>query len=91
MKIAPTRQQLMASAMVSIIFCVAMILVVGWIYWRFNGTFNEISNNAQGGVPRLIRSFKEIIFVLVPAICAGWIALSLSTLLYVNEESDKVL
>ncbi|HEY3853890.1 MAG TPA: hypothetical protein VGO67_05825 [Verrucomicrobiae bacterium] len=90
MKIAPSRQQLIASAMVSILFGVTATLIVGWIYLRFNGTLNEISKtNAQGSVATLIRAFREVVFGVVPGICACLLGLSLLAVLYLTEESKK--
>jgi hypothetical protein len=90
MKFAPTRQQLISSAMASIIFGVAATFLVVWIYSRFNGTLNDLAeHNTQNGVPRLINTIKGVVFLVVPGICACWLGLSLGVILYLNEESEK--
>jgi hypothetical protein len=90
MKLAPTRQQLVSSAMASIIFGVAATLLVAWIYWRFSGTLNDIAAHyAQNGGPRLINTVKGVVFLVVPGICACWLGLSLGVILYLNDESGK--
>ena len=76
--------------MASIIFGVAATLLVAWIYWRFNGTLNEISaHTAQNGGPRLINAVKAVVFLVVPGICACWLGLSLGVILYMTDEPGK--